>query len=53
MESLIDPITGGLKFVEKTNVSQDNAEKNANINAHFQPKTSKYSHKINFSITKS
>jgi len=53
MESLIDPITGGLIFIEKTSVSQDNAGKNANINAHFQPEASKYSHKTNFSITKS
>jgi tyrosyl-tRNA synthetase len=43
MESLIDPITGGLKFVEIANASENTAQKNANINDQFQPKTSKLS----------
>jgi len=42
MESSIDPITGGLKFIEKTNISEEEAKKNADINQQFQPKPSKY-----------
>jgi len=42
MESFVDPITGGLKFVEKTNTTEEDAKKNADINAQFQPKPSKY-----------
>jgi len=42
MESFVDPITGGLKFVEKTNTTEEDAKKNADINQQFQPKPSKY-----------
>jgi len=43
MESFVDPITGGLKFVEKTNTTEEDAKKNADINQQFQPKPSKLS----------
>ncbi len=42
MESFVDPITGGLKFVEKTNTTEEDAKRNADINQQFQPKPSKY-----------
>ena len=45
MESFIDPITGGLSFVQKSNTSEQNAQKNANINDQYQPKMCKYINK--------
>ena len=42
MEAYIDPISGGLKFIERKNENKDNAQRNQNINSQFQPKLSKY-----------
>ena len=43
MEPFIDPISGGLKFVEKPNTKEEDAKKNADINQQFQPRPSKLS----------
>ncbi len=42
MEPLIDPLTGGLKFIDNSNISEDNNKKNLNINNLYEPKQSKY-----------